>query len=499
MSAFWTDAVVRRALGLPEGVGAHGEPGATGAPGATAPNGAVGSALVYTGVATDTRTLEEGSLFVALRGERFDAHDFLGAAAAAGATGAVVERIPEGAPAGLVYYRVADTLAALGSLARHYRRQLRARVVAVVGSNGKTTTKELTRAALGGSYRVHATSGNLNNLIGVPLTLLSAPRDAEALVVEVGTNAPGEVARLGAIVEPDAVMVTSIAEEHLEGLGDLEGVLREETSILSLLPPDGLALVAEEPAALVERAHQLAPRVLVAGLGDAADPTLRGEAVELDDEGRVSFRWAGERVRLEFRGRLSARNALLALGLAREWGVPVDVAVAGLAAAEAPAMRAEVLRYGGLTVIADCYNANPASLEAAVELLASLPRRGGRIAVLGSMRELGPSSAALHSRVAEVVASHDLDLIVATGDFAAAFEPLEAVLGERLLRVEDPLEAYAPLSRRMRGGEVVLLKGSRGVALERLLPLLEKDFGALAIGAGEPDTVGVVADRLSGE
>lgn len=478
MSAFWTDAAVRKALGLPE---------------------VAESARAYAGVVTDTRTLSAGSLFVALRGERFDAHEFLGAAAAAGATGAVVERIPEGAPAELEYYVVADTLAALGALARHYRRQLRARVVAIVGSNGKTTTKELTRAALGGSYRVHATAGNLNNLIGVPLTLLSAPRDAEALVVEVGTNAPGEVARLGAIVEPDAVLVTSIAEEHLEGLGDLEGVLREETSILGALPEDGVALVAEEPAELVERARQLAPRLGVAGLSAAADPGLRGEKVVLDAEGRVGFRWGRQEVRLDFRGRMSARNALLALGLAAEWGVPPEVAVAGLARAEAPALRAEVLRYGELTVIADCYNANPASLEAAVELLASLPRRGGRIAVLGSMRELGPTSAVLHRRVAEVVAAQELDLIVATGDFAEAFAPLAEGLGERLLSAEDPLAAYASLSRRLRGGEVVLLKGSRGVALERLLPLLEKDFGALASPVGAPGGVGVIADRISGE
>jgi UDP-N-acetylmuramoyl-tripeptide--D-alanyl-D-alanine ligase len=392
---------------------------------------------------------------------------------------------------------------ALGSLARHYRRQLDSRVVAIVGSNGKTTTKELTRAALGVCYGVHATAGNLNNLIGVPLTLLAAPRDAEVLVIEVGTNAPGEVARLGGIVEPDAVIVTSIAEEHLEGLGDLAGVLREETSILELLPADGVALIVEEPAELLERARDLAPRVRVAGFGALADADLRAEDVALEEDGRVGFRWRGQPVRLGFRGRLNARNALLALGLAEEWGVAPEAAVAGLASAEAPALRAEVLRYGELTVIADCYNANPASLEAAVELLATLPRRGGRVAVLGSMREMGVTSAALHGRVAEVVAGvaarGGLDLIVATGDFAAAFEPLAATLGESLLRVEDPVAAFEPLSQRLRGGETILLKGSRGVALERLLPLLDREFGGRALCAGEPDRVGVAVNQLSGE
>lgn len=481
MSTFWTDAAVREALGL------------------ESPSGESEARPVYSGVVTDTRTPSPGSLFVALRGERFDAHNFLRSAVSAGARGAVVERIPEGAPAELVYYTVSDTLRALGLLARHYRRHLGARVVAVVGSNGKTTTKELTRAALSVCYRVHATSGNLNNLVGVPLTLLAAPADAEALVVEVGTNAPGEVAWLGEVVEPDAVLITSIAEEHLEGLGDLEGVLREETSILALLPPSGVALVAEEPAMLPERAREIAPRVRVAGCSAAADEDLRAAEVAVDEGGRALFLWRGEPVQLALRGRINARNALLALGLAEEWGVPVEEAVAGVALAEAPALRTEVVQYGELVVIADCYNANPASLEAAVELLVSLPRRGGRIAVLGTMREMGETSAELHRRVAGVVAGQELDLIVATGEFAAAFEPWAAGLGERLLRLEDPVEAYEPLAHRLRGGEVILLKGSRGVALERLLPLLERDFGGLAARPEAPGKVGAIVDQIAGE
>lgn len=476
---------------------------ALGASGAVATAGADAAGVIYTGVSTDTRALVPGSLFVALRGERYDAHEFLGAAAAAGARGAVVEFVPEGAPEELTYHLVPDTLAALGDLARHYRRQLGARVVAVVGSNGKTTTKELARAALGTHYRVHATEGNLNNLVGVPLTLLAAPRDAEALVVEVGTNTPGEVARLGEIVEPDVAIVTSIAEEHLEGLGDLEGVLREETSILESLPQDGLALVVEEPPELIERARELARRVRVAGWGPEADEDLMARGVEVDDEGRVGFIWRGHRVELPLRGRPNVRNALLALGLAEEWGVAPEDAVAGLASAEIPSLRSELVRYGELVVIADCYNSNPASLEAAVELLTELPRRGGRVAVLGTMRELGGESAALHRRSAEGVAerarSGEIDLIVATGEFADAFAPLAAELGDRLIRSEDPVDAYGPLAERLGGEEVIVLKGSRGVALERLLPLLERDFGEPAGGAGEPGTVGAGAGRDPGE
>jgi UDP-N-acetylmuramoyl-tripeptide--D-alanyl-D-alanine ligase len=481
VTGFWTDAAVRAALGgaasvIPgEGAGA------------------------YTAVSTDTRTLDEGSLFVALRGERFDAHAFLGEAAGRGARGAVVERVPEGAPAGLTYYVVGDALEALGSLARHYRRHLGARVCAIAGSNGKTTTKELTRAVLATRYRVHATTGNLNNLIGAPLTILSAPSETEALVVEVGTSAPGEIARLAGIVEPDAAIVTAIAEEHLEGLGDLEGVLREETALLPALPAEGVALVADEPAILVDRARALAPRVRVAGWSERADASLRAEAVRLDEEGRACFRWGGREVRLTFRGRPNVRNALLALGLGVEWGVNVEAAVAALSAIQPPKMRSEVHRYGGLTVVADCYNANPASLEAAVDLLVSLPRGGGRVAVLGTMRELGPTSAALHRKAAESLAGAEVDLIVATGDFVPAFEDLAAGLGDRLIRVEDPLAAFEPLARRLTGTEVVLLKGSRGVALERLLPRFEERFGAASMEARGTGPDGKGAVRTTGE
>lgn len=467
MSGFWTDAAVRRALGQ--------APGGGGAPASSG-----GGAAAFSGVSTDTRELGAGALFVALRGERYDAHAFLAQAAERGARGAVVERIPADAPSSLAYYVVEDTLDALGRLARHYRRSLGARVCAVAGSNGKTTTKELTRAVLATRYRVHATKGNLNNLVGVPLTLLAAPADAEALVVEVGTNTPGEIARLGRIVEPDAAIITGISEEHLEGLGDLEGVLREETAILGALAADGVAVVADEPPALAARALALAPRVRVAGWSERADAELRAERVELDEQGRTSFHWQHRTVRLAFRGRPNARNALLALGVGLEWGVEAAAAAAALASVRPPGMRGELHRFGDLTVIADCYNANPASVDAAVDLLVSLPRGGARVAVLGTMKELGAASGALHRRAAEAVAAADVDLIVATGDFAAAFAPLAGRLGDRLIRVEDPLDAYAPLARRLTGREVVLLKGSRGVALERLLPRFEEDWGRAA-------------------
>ncbi|HUE76542.1 MAG TPA: UDP-N-acetylmuramoyl-tripeptide--D-alanyl-D-alanine ligase [Longimicrobiales bacterium] len=441
--------------------------------GSDAAGGRAGS---YSSVGTDTRTIEPGALFVALRGENFDGHTFLSQAAEKGAAGAVVDSVPDGAPP-LRYYTVPDTLGALGRMASHRRREVGARVAAITGTNGKTTTKEMARAILSTRYRTHATSGNLNNLIGAPLTLLDIPEDAEVIVVEIGTNAPGEIARLSAVVEPDVGIVTAVAEGHLEGFGTVEGVLREKTTLLSRLRPGGVAIVADEPASLPERARSLARRVRVGGWSDRADADLRAESLRLDEAGRVVFTWNGREVTLPFGGKAHARNALLALALGQEWGVEVDGAVAALEKLPAPSMRGEVHRFGELVVIADCYNANPASLAAAVDTLTAMPRRGGRVAVVGSMLELGPTSRTLHEESARRLAASELDLVVGTGMFVEAFRPLVSGMGDRLVLAEDADAAWEPLSERLDGGEVVLLKGSRGVALERLMPRLRERFG----------------------
>ena len=456
MSA-WTHAAVCAALGIETRAGLDG--------------------VTYTGVSTDTRALQAGQLFLALRGEHHDAHAYLAQARERGAHGAVVDHVPDGAPADLHYYVVADTLVGLGRLARFHRRRMNWRVVAVAGANGKTTTKELLRAALGARYRVHATTGNLNNLIGAPLTLLSAPADTEVVIAEIGTNAPGEIAQLAAIVEADVGVITSIAAEHLEGLGDLAGVLREETSLLPWLPAGGFAAVAAQPPELPARARALMRDVVVCG-AEGADAAYRADQVTLDETGQARFQWQGKTVQLRLRGRHNANNAMLALAVAQRWNVPADAALAALAELAPTKMRTELHRIGNMTVIADCYNANPSSVEAALDLLISMPRGGGRVAIVGSMLELGPESAQMHADTARAIADSDVDVIVATGDFVPAFSALEN-LGDRMVSAQDPLAAFAELQPRLRGDEVVLLKGSRGVALERLLPRFEETWGVL--------------------
>lgn len=470
MSAPWTDADVLHALELavPVNVG----------------NGSRPDVRSYASVGTDTRTLADGALFVALRGENFDGHAFLADAAAKGARAAVVDRVPEDAPP-LRYYRVPDTLMALGRLGRYHRRELAGRVAAITGTNGKTTTKEMARAVLATRYAIHATTGNLNNLVGAPLTLLAAPEAAEAMVVEIGTNAPGEIARLAELVEPDVGIITGVAEGHLEGFGTLEGVLREKTSLLARLPPGGVAMVADEPAALPERARSLARTVRVAGWTDRADAGLRAKELRIEDDGTARFRWQGRDGVLPFGGAAHVRNALLALSLGLEWGVDPDDALEALAALDPPKLRGETRRIGELKVLVDCYNSNPASLAAAIETLSHTPRRGGRVVVVGSMLELGTHSDALHRRSAERLAEAEVERIVATGLFVPAFRELLETLSTdaadglrgRLVLAEDPLDAFEPMAAGLMGDEVILLKGSRGVALERLLPALEARFG----------------------
>jgi UDP-N-acetylmuramoyl-tripeptide--D-alanyl-D-alanine ligase len=434
--------------------------------------------LTFTGISTDSRTTREGDLFVALSGDHFDGHDYVSEALGRGARGVVAARPVDAEGVGV--YPVEDTLLALGQLALHRRRHLDAVVVGITGSSGKTGTKDLTRAAIEGSRRVHATPGNLNNRIGLPLTLLDAPDDAQVVVLEMGTNEPGEIAALTRIAEPQIGVVTTVSETHVEKLGSLEGVLEEKLDLLRGLPEDGRAVVGDEPSILSEHAGAIHGDVLVVGLGaglgveDGGTEEVRLSDASMDEQGQWSFIWRGEPVQLRVPGRHSVQNALLALTVAELLDVPAVDAAQGVGRVEAGSMRGEIRNVGGLTLIVDCYNANPQSLRAALDLLVDIEPGRSKVAILGSMLELGTRSEALHSVLLNEAAALGLDLLVATGDFARA--------GARssptpILSVADPIEAYQELSGRLAGDEVVLMKASRGVAIERLIPLFENDFG----------------------
>jgi UDP-N-acetylmuramoyl-tripeptide--D-alanyl-D-alanine ligase len=427
--------------------------------------------LRFSGVSTDTRHLTPGTLFVALKGDRFDAHAFLDHARAQGAAAAVVR---QSTPAvdGLPFFEVADTLTALGLLARARRRWLPpgSPVVAVTGSSGKTSTKELIRAVLGTTFRVHATGGNLNNLVGVPLTILAAPDDVEALVVEAGASVPGEIARLRDVIEPTIAVITNVGYAHVAGFGSLAGVMREKLA----LAEGGMARVAvvgTDPPDLAREARRRAPTV-VAGTGPDAD--VRPDRAELDDGGHPRITWRGQSVTLPVVGFHQIENAMLALAVGREVGADPARAVAALSAVQLPAGRGAVLSLGGLLVIDDTYNANPGSLHWALKFAHWLAQRRERplAVVVGSMLELGPESARLHALAAAEIAALAPALVAAVGEFVPAFEPHRMALGRRLLVAPDA-DALGPrLKAALTGKEIVLLKASRGVALERVLPHL---------------------------
>lgn len=420
----------------------------------------------FSGVSTDTRTIGAGALFVALRGENHDAHDHLADAVAKGATGVVVSDAGRAAKLTAPVYVVDDTLHALGALGRHWRRGWGKPVVGVTGSNGKTSTKELLRAALGAAFRVHATQGNLNNQIGVPLTLLALPADAEIAVVEMGTSMPGEIALLRAIAEPDIAVVTSVAEAHLELLGSIEGVRREKSAIFEHV---AVAVVPATEPEVLAMARERAARVIVAGLG-AGD--VQASRWGRSDDGVASGGWLevnGVRIDVPLRGEHNLRNAMLAVAVASECGVPLADIARGIAAMPQPKMRLAAEPLGRALLINDAYNANPGSTRAAVDLLDGTARGRQRVLVLGTMRELGAGAAALHAEIAKRAVESSIEVIAGIGEFAPA---LRALHDGRVVAAPDVDELWPMLRAKLAPDAVILLKASRGMKLERIVPHL---------------------------
>ncbi len=445
MTGFWTLDRVARALGS----GPHDD-------------------RSLRGISTDTRTVGAGDLFVALRGDRFDAHDFLPDAVSRGAAAVVVHDAKRAAGLGVPAFLVANTLQALGALARYRRRAWGRPLIAIGGSNGKTSTKELVRAALGSRLEVHATHGNLNNQVGVPLTLLALSDHADIAVVEMGTNVPGEIAILRAIAEPDVALVTTVQEEHLEGFGDLAGVLREESRLF-----DGVALgvVPRAEEALVTEAARRAVRIVSAGLGEG---DLRASGHGLDGDGRGWATVEGVHVTVPLRGIHNLRNAMLALAVARECGVGIADAARGIAAIDAsqvPSMRSSVESVGRALLLTDAYNANPGSARAALVLLSDVAAGRQRVAVLGTMRELGAHSARAHLEIAQAALDSGAEVVAGIGDFANALDSV-APGDPRVVTGADVDDLWPRLQARLEPTAAILLKASRGVRLERLATLL---------------------------
>ena len=431
-------------------------------------------------ICTDSRQLSGGDLFLPLIGERFDGHGFLAAALKAGAAALTAQAghlapasqasvLAAAAAAHVPLWLVPDTLQAYQDLAGLWRLQLAAPVVAVTGSAGKTTTRELIRSALAPLGPIWASSGNENNDVGVPLTLLGAGPDQAALVVEMGMRGLGEIERLSRCASPDVAVITNIGTAHIGRLGSREAIATAKCEIVAGLRPDGLVVIpAGDP--LLDRAlarvwSGRVVRVALQGEGYEAAADLVGS---LDCQEEI-LELAGVALPVPLEGVHHARNLMLAMAVARELGLeperwrPLQV--------DLPGGRSRRLQQNGVLILDETYNASPEAVLAALELLAQQP--GRRFAVLGTMLELGEQSLALHRSVAERARQLDLDglVIVDQGEEGAAM--VEAATGlSRLRQVDCPEDAAEPLQQWLQPGDVLLLKASRGVALERLIPLL---------------------------
>ena len=431
-------------------------------------------------ICTDSRQLSGGDLFLPLIGERFDGHGFLAAALKAGAAALTAQAghlapasqasvLAAAAAAHVPLWLVPDTLQAYQDLAGLWRLQLAAPVVAVTGSAGKTTTRELIRSALAPLGPIWASSGNENNDVGVPLTLLGAGPDQAALVVEMGMRGLGEIERLSRCASPDVAVITNIGTAHIGRLGSREAIATAKCEIVAGLRPDGLVVIpAGDP--LLDRAlarvwSGRVVRVALQGEGYEAAADLVGS---LDCQEEI-LELAGVALPVPLEGVHHARNLMLAMAVARELGLeperwrPLQV--------DLPGGRSRRLQQNGLLILDETYNASPEAVLAALELLAQQP--GRRFAVLGTMLELGEQSLALHRSVAERARQLDLDglVIVDHGEEGAAM--IAAATGlSRLRQVDCPEAAAEPLQQWLQPGDVLLLKASRGVALERLIPLL---------------------------
>lgn len=426
-------------------------------------------------VSTDTRTLVPGALFFAIRGPHFDGHDFVAQALAAGAAAVVVDSrsVADQHASGRVLL-VQDALAALGKLAAWYRRSLAAQVIAVLGSNGKTTTKDLIHRVLADRLRGTAAEKSFNNAIGVALTLLAADPTDQYVITEIGTNAPGEVAALSRIVCPDYAVVTSIAEEHLEGFGSLEGVAAEEFSFLPNLTGRATVVLSEQAAPFAPRRLPPGSRSIMYGMG--ADAPLRVSELEQHDD-RQSF-VINDRFRydLPLMGRHNVLNALAAITIGTAFRLEHDMMSAALRTASPPPMRLNRLEFESICVINDAYNANPGSMRAAFDTIDQDSTFGRKVFLLGDMRELGTAAARCHGAIGEAAGRSSAAVIIAVGAYArhvADGAVRTAGTRKRIYSFPTVDLLREKLPQLLQRGDHVLLKASRGVALEKLLPTIE--------------------------
>jgi len=422
-------------------------------------------------VSTDSRTIKPGELFVALRGENFEGHDFVAASAKAGGTGALVDLQWVGnVPNNFALLRATDTLQAYQTLAANYRRSLAMKVLAITGSNGKTSTKDFAAAVLARRFRVTKTEGNFNNHVGLPRTILEATSEDEVAVWEIGMNHPGEIAALSKIAAADAAIVTNIGVAHIEFMGSREAIALEKGALAEAIEPQGtVVLNADDPFTEGIAARTRAKVVLAGTTGGA----VRAIEIRQSAEGSEFTIVEGAhrcRAQLPVAGLHMVQNALLAVAAGRAFGLSIEECAAGLAAAPLTKARLQIKEINGVQFLDDSYNANPDSMKAALRTLVELDTEGKRIAVLGEMRELGAESERGHREVGETAATLGVNQLITIGDTAELIAEGARTAGlDKVSSVRSTAEAAKLLGEIAEPGDLVLIKGSRAARTEEVI------------------------------
>jgi UDP-N-acetylmuramoyl-tripeptide--D-alanyl-D-alanine ligase len=433
-------------------------------------------------ISTDSRKLKPGELFVALRGENFDGHNFVESAAKAGAAGAMVDsNWKDQVPENFALIRTEDTLQAYQRIAASYRESLTLKVVAITGSNGKTSTKDFTASVLGRRFRVTKTEGNFNNHVGLPRTILEATSRDEVAVWEIGMNHPGEVAALSKIAAPDAAIITNIGVAHIEFMGSREAIAKEKGALAESVGPEGTVILNADDPFSEGIAARARAKVIFAGTEGG---TVRAIEISQTADGSEFTILEGAhrcRAQLPVPGLHMVQNALLAVAAGRAFGLSIEECAAGLATAPLAKARLQIKEIGGVQFLDDSYNANPDSMKAALRTLVELDADGKRIAVLGEMHELGDESARGHREVGETAAALKIDRLIVIGSVAAAIANAARDAGlENATVVNSTAEAAELLSQIAAPGDLVLVKGSRAARTERVIEAIRNPQSAIA-------------------
>jgi UDP-N-acetylmuramoyl-tripeptide--D-alanyl-D-alanine ligase len=442
------------------------------------------------GISADSRSIQAGNLFVALSGPNFDAHDFLADVCGKGVAAAVIdERRTSPLPQGFPCVAVSNTRRALGEIAAAYRQQFEVSAIAVAGSNGKTSTKELIASVLRQKFETLASTASFNNEVGVPLTLLQLEKKHRAAVLEVGTNHPGELRPLLEMIRPNAGIITSIGREHLEFFGTIDGVLQEEGTLAEILPPGGFLLVNGDGYGTDELVRRGKGRVIRVGTGPKNDWKISG--MTMSAEGTRFHLSGGEK---DFSGEYVTRllgthqvvNATYAVLVGKELGLDRAEIQRGLASCGGAKMRLQLKQIDDFLVLDDAYNANADSMHAALDTLQTFPCKGRRIAVLGDMAELGESSTTAHEEIGRRAATGEIDYLVAVGKNSRIMASAARGAGlRRVVESPDVENAGLAVTEIVRSGDVVLVKASRSTRMERVVDFLAAQFGTKSVVIAE--------------